>query len=488
MSFSPLETDILTLQKAMESGEITSEELTRYYLERINAYDQAGPKLNAIIAVNPNALADARRLDEERTTAGKRTSLHGIPVVVKDNFNTYDVPTTAGSVLLAENRPASDAFILNMLRMAGAVILAKTNLSEFACHGWTEGTLTGQTLNPYDLTRTPGGSSGGTGAAVAANFAVAGLGTDTANSVRSPASATNLVGFRPTTGLFSRGGILPVSKTQDSPGTLTRSVADAAVLFHYLIGYDPADPVTAEQVGKIPPSYWNSLTKDGLRGKRLGLLTNNSVCAPEVQTVLDAAIQLLRENGAEVIPVDIPELESGTIGDACDVQYYEFKEQLDLYFANAVNCPISSFQALVDSGRLFPGIAEFMADCAKVEDPETIQGYKDNLLAIQRSRLTAFNAMVKHRLDAFVYPHQKILVEMVGAKSQAGRNGIVASLLAFPAVTVPAGFSEPTADAPIGVPVGIEFMARPWSEPQLFEIAYAFEQVSKSRRLPPATP
>lgn len=488
MSYQPLEKDILELQQAMDAGELTSVELTQYYLGRIAAYDRQGPKLNAIITVNPNALADAAQLDEERRSSGKRSPLHGIPVVIKDNMDTLDMPTTAASTVLAENKPTRDAFIVAKLRAAGAVILAKTNLSEFACHGWTEGTLIGQTLNPYDLTRTPGGSSGGTGSAVAANFAAAGLGTDTVNSVRSPASATNLVGFRPTTGLFSRGGIMPVSKTQDSAGTLTRSVADAAALFDVCTGFDPADSASAEQVGKVPGTYTAYLKADGLRGKRLGLLINNCGCSPEVQAVMDTACEAIRAAGAEIIPVDVPEFEVGRVGDECDVQYFEFKEQMDAYLAEAENCPVESFQALSDSGKVFLEVGEFMEECTAVVAPDQIEDYKDRLLAIRRNRVLAFNVMAKYGLDAFLYPHQKILVQETGLRSQAGRNGMLASVMSFPAVTVPAGFSQPTADAPIGVPVGIEFMARPWDEPLLFEIASSFEHTAPSRKLPIVTP
>lgn len=488
MKFQPLEKSIMELQQAMENNEITSLELTKFYLDRIEEYDKKGPKLNSIVTINSNAIDDAIRLDAERKTKGKYSDLHGIPIVVKDNLNTFDMPTTASSVLLAENRPSDDAFIVNKLRAAGAVILAKTNLSEFACHGFTDGTLIGQTLNPYDLTRTPGGSSGGTGTAVAANFAAGGLGTDTVNSVRSPASATNLVGFRPSRGLLSRGGIIPVTETQDTAGTLTRSVSDAAILLDICVGFDPEDRVSAEQIKHVPPSYMDFLKADGLRNKRLGLLLNTLGNDPEVSEIMEESIKLMRENGAEIINIDVPEFEMSRLGDECDVQYYEFKEQLDKYFAKAVNCPVPNFQFLVDSGKLYPEIAEFMKECTEVINPRELEGYKNKLLNIIRNRNIAYYVMAKYKLDAFVYPHQNILVELVGLQSQRGRNGMLASTIGFPAVTVPAGFSRQTDEAPIGVPVGIEFMARRWDEPILFEIAYGFEQLLGSRRLPPKTP
>lgn len=484
MKFQPLEKSIMELQKAMEENEITSLELTEFYLDRIEKYDKKGPKLNSIVTINKQAINDAIKLDEDRKNKGKYSDLHGIPIVVKDNFNTFDMPTTASSVLLKENRPSYDAFIVNKLREAGAVIIAKTNLSEFACHGFTDGTLMGQTLNPYDLTRTPGGSSGGTGTAVAANFAAAGLGTDTVNSVRSPASATNLVGFRPSTGLLSRRGTIPVTETQDTAGTLTRNVSDAALLFDICVGFDPEDKASAEQIKHVPPSYTDFLKIDGLRNKRLGLISNILGNDADVREVMEQSIKLMRANGAEIVSIDVPEFEMSRISKECDVQYYEFKEQLGEYFEKASNCPVPNFQFLVDSGKLYPAIADFMDKCTEIANPIELEAYKDKLLNIIKNRKTAYYLMAKHKLDAFVYPHQNILVQHVGLQSQHGRNGMLASAIGFPAVTVPAGFSRKTYDAPIGVPIGIEFMARRWDEATLFEIAYGFEQLSISRRIP----
>lgn len=488
MKFQPLEKSIMELQQAMENNEITSLELTKFYLDRIEEYDKKGPKLNSIVTINSHAIEDAIRLDADRKTKGKYSNLHGIPIVVKDNLNTFDMPTTASSVLLAENRPSNDAFIVNKLRAAGAVILAKTNLSEFACHGFTDGTLIGQTLNPYDLTRTPGGSSGGTGTAVAANFAAGGIGTDTANSVRSPASATNLVGFRPSTGLLSRGGIIPVTETQDTAGILTRSVSDAAILLDICAGFDPEDKVSAEQIKHVPSSYTDFLKADGLYNKRLGLLLNTMGNDADVNEIMEESIKLMREKGAEIITIDVPEFEMSRINKECDVQYYEFKEQFDKFFAKALNRPVPNFQFLADSGKLHPAIDEFIKKCAEVVNPRELEGYKNKILNIIRNRNIAYYIMAKYELDAFVYPHQNILVQHVGLQSQQGRNGLLASTIGFPAVTVPAGFSKQTDEAPIGVPVGIEFMARRWDEPTLFEIAYGFEQLIARRRLPPTTP
>lgn len=488
MNFQPLEKNIFELQHAMEEGAISAVQLVDFYLGRIEAYDKQGPRINSIVTINSGARAEAEALDAERKLTGKRSALHGIPILVKDNIDTFDMPTTASSVLLAENRPTRDAFIVKKLREAGAIILAKTNLSEFACHGFTDGTLLGQTLNPYDLTRTPGGSSGGTGSAVAANFGTAGLGTDTVNSVRSPASATNLVGLRPTTGFLSRGGIIPVTETQDTAGFLTRSVADIALLMEICSGFDPADPATAKQDDKASTDYTSFLNVNGLAQKRLGLLTNNLGNDPEVRDKLTAALETIKEQGAEIIELNIPEFEVGLVGENCDVQLYEFKEKLNGYLASATNCPVQNFDQLVDSGKLYPIIAGFMAECATIDDPQSLTEYKDKLLNIAKNRDLAYYIMAQHQLDGFVYPHQKILVQAIGLNTQEGRNGMLASTLGFPAITVPMGFSTPTAEAPIGVPMGIEFMARPWAEATLLEIATGFEQNTRARRLPPFTP
>lgn len=473
MTYNPLEKSIIELQQAMDVGELTAQELTQFYLDRITELDTNGPRLNAISSVNADALKIAGELDRERQTSGKRSPLHGIPVVIKDNFFTKDMATTASSQLLADYHPTSDAELVRRLREAGAIILAKTNLSEFACHGWTDGTLMGQTLNPYDLTRTPGGSSGGSGTAVAANLSVAALGTDTANSVRSPASATCLVGFRPTTGLFSTEGVIPVSKTQDSPGTLTRTVTDAAVLFDYLASDD-----------ETRPSYLESLKDNGLKGKRIGLLTGNLGDDEAVVTVINLAVEMLQFGGAEVIPVDIPELDSDRVSKVSDVQVFEFQDELNAFIDSVGDWPIASFQDIVDSGKLYPPIQKFFERCASTEYPRDFEDYRQKLANIERNKTVTLEVMEKYALDGFVFPHQKILVEKIGALSQAGRNGILASTMGFPSVSVPAGFSTPSSTAPLGVPVGMEFLAKPGQEALLFEMAFAFEKQCQIRKQP----
>lgn len=485
MTFNPIEKSVIELQVAMEEGELSSVALTNYYLNRIDALDKKGPKLNAVVTINKSALEEAIRLDELRQTHGKLSELHGIPVIIKDNMDTFDMPTTASSQLMADNRPTKDAFIVKKLRDAGAIIIAKSNLSEFACHGFTDGTLIGQTLNPYDLSRTPGGSSGGTCVAVSANYAVCGLGTDTVNSVRSPASATNLVGFRPSTGLFSRAGIIPVSETQDTAGTLTRCVTDAAVLFDICYGFDPDDHLTAEQPLNRSTSFIECLKVDGLQNKRLGVITNLVGKDEAVLEIMASSVDRLREHGAEVIFLEIPEFDMMRLNKEADVQYFEFKRQMDQYFDSALNCPVPNFQYLADSGKLHPAIAKFIIECAKVEHPLASEEYKRRLLNNVQNRRLAYYLMAKHDIDAFVYPHQSILVQPISEQSQQGRNGLLASTIGFPAITVPGGFSAPNDNAPKGVPVGIEFMARRFDEAKLFEIAYGFEQARNNRRIPP---
>src|SRR6204780_4296196 len=305
------ESTISEVHAAYKSGTLTSVKLVQAYLDRIRACDQAGPKLNVVIFLNPRALEEAAALDEHFRKTGKFVGpLHGIPVLLKDNVNTKDMPTTGGSLSLAGYTPATDAAITQKLRSAGAIILAKVNLHEFAIWGETVSSIRGQTLNPYDLTRTPGGSSGGTGAGLAANFAVVGIGTDTVNSIRSPASANNIVGIRPTLGLVSRAGVIPYSFTQDAAGPLARTVTDAAKMLNVLVGYDPNDPATAWSVGHVEKDYIKFLKADGVKSKRIGVLRSffgNAPINEEVNTIANRAVENLRKSGATVVELSTPD-------------------------------------------------------------------------------------------------------------------------------------------------------------------------------------
>src|SRR5579871_4847203 len=302
--FDVMEKSIPELGAALDAGAVTSRGLVEAYLERIDAFDHAGPALNAMITINPHALADADALDAERRAGRRRGPLHGIPVVVKDNYDTADMPTTAGSMALVGSRPDRDAFQVRKLREAGAIILGKTNLHEFARGITTISSLGGQTRNPYDPTRNPGGSSGGTGAAVAADFAAAGLGTDTCGSIRYPAAHNNLVGLRPTLGLSSRSGIVPLAHSQDVGGPLARSVTDIAIMLDATVGADPDDPVTADAARHIPASYRASLDRDGLRGTRIGVLQPLFGREPEDQragSVVRTALDAMAQQGAQLV-------------------------------------------------------------------------------------------------------------------------------------------------------------------------------------------
>lgn len=481
--FTPYEKGIQEIQQALWTGETTSQQLVTYYLERIEKWDQGDKGVNALLCLNPQAMEQAERLDQARKEGSILGPLHGIPIVIKDNIDTADLPTTASCVELRENRPVKDAFLLQRLRAAGAILLGKTNLTEFARNGMSVGSLGGQTKNPYDLTRTPGGSSGGTGAAVAMNFAAAGLGTDTANSIRSPSSANSLVGLRPTVGLVSRTGLVPCTYKQDTAGPIAKYVYDCAVVLDACRGYDCQDTITATQLGKVPQSYLSGLAEDGLYEKRIGILMDNLGDDPDVLEVMETCFQKMEEAGAHLIQVSAPELETDRVFAECDVQRFETAISLNSYFSSVPGCPVKTLRELVEKGTLHPCVAEDLEACAQVENPYGEAFMRQLSRAARNTRITQ-NLFSKHRLDALCYPHQQVLAVKIGEPCQKKRNGIVASTMGFPAITVPGGFSKPDQNAPIGVPVGIEFMGLPFSEPLLLRIAYAFERLSMYRRPP----
>jgi len=364
-SFHVEEATVASIQQALRDKSLTCHALIQAYLDRITAYDHKGPSLDAILAPNPNALAEADRRDADYARSGPVGPLHCIPLVLKDNYNTADLPTTGGSAVLAGAQPKTDAFTVARLRKAGAIILGKSNMHEFALAGTTASSLGGQTLNPYDLTRTPGGSSGGTGAAVAANLALAGTGSDTVNSIRSPASANALVGIRPTKGLLSRAGIMPVSETQDAAGPIARTVADAARLLEVMAGYDPNDSSTAWSVGNTPASYTPFLEQANLRGVRIGLLKTMLGSRPEhqeVNAVIAAAVAAMQNEGAIVVEVDDPALSAAKLNAENDVQKYEFKGLINAYLASIPNAPAKSLADIIASGKFHkPSLESFLA-------------------------------------------------------------------------------------------------------------------------------
>jgi Asp-tRNA(Asn)/Glu-tRNA(Gln) amidotransferase A subunit family amidase len=487
------ETSIADIHRAFQAKRLTCHQLVELYLHRIEAYDRQAPALRAMLYINPDALKTADALDVKFRTSGLSGPLHCIPIVLKDNYDTADMPTTAGSKALADLRPEHDAFVVARLRQAGAVILGKTNLHELALAGTTVSSLGGQTLNPYDLSRTPGGSSGGTGAAVAANFAVAGTGSDTVNSIRSPASANSLVGIRPTRGLLSRAGIVPVSETQDAVGPIARSVADAARLLSVMAGYDPADPSTAWSVGNVPQDYAPFLKKDGLRGARIGVLRTMFGTGPEhaeVNRVMAAALAAMQRQGATLVEVDEPALEAGKLIADNDVQKYEFKVGFNAYLAGlGARAPVKTLAEFLQTGAFHkPSLEKFLLSAQGYENPSQEPDYKDRLVRNMLTRQTLMTVFASQRLDAVVYPLQKRLVVPLTESNQADRTGILASVTGFPAITVPAGFSTTTEAAPLGVPVGLDLLGRPWSEPTLLKLAYAFEQATHVRRPPRSAP
>lgn len=489
-TFNIMEAGIDDIQKALKSGEVTSEKLVEVYLSRIDKYDQKGPRLNSIITLNTKALSEAKALDKEFKEKGARGPLHGVPIILKDNFNTFDMPTSGGNKAMKESQSTTDAFLTKKLRDAGAIIIAKANLHELARAGYTMSSLGGQTLNPYDLTRTPGGSSGGTAVAIASNFAVVGMGSDTVNSVRSPSSADSLVGFRGTYGLLSRSGVIPSALTQDMAGPLTRTVSDLAYTLNVVAGVDPSDPVTKAAEGHIEKDYTKFLDKNGLKGKRIGVVREIVGKDPEVIKVFEKNLEVLKAQGAELVEITDANFNTGKISKECDVQVWESNPNLDEYLkALGDKAPIKTTKDLIATNTMDKSITKLMNDSqALYPNNLTDPAYKTALANGQKLRDLINKTFVENKLDAMVYPHQQVLVSKVVDNAQPGRNGILASIGMTPAITVPGGFSTISTDAPIGVPVGVEFMGKQWSEPTLISIAYAFEQATHARQVPKSTP
>jgi amidase len=491
-SFHVTKTSIGDIHKAMRAGTLTCHDLVQQYLNRIQAYDHQGPRINALLYINPKALQQANAMDVEYKRSGKLKPLGCIPIILKDNYDTADMPTTAGSILLKHAQPERDAFVVARLRERGALILGKANLQEFALGGITVSSLGGQTKNPYDLTRTPGGSSGGTGAAIAANFAAAGTGSDTGGSIRSPSSANSLVGLRPTAGLISRDGIVPISITQDTVGPITCTVADSAYMLDAMAGYDPNDPVTALSVGHIPPTYAAYLT-NGLKGARIGVLKTlfgSGADSEDVNQVMAKAIEALKKQGAQVVTVEDAALDTNDLLEKVNVEEFELRPNLNHYLQEqGSRVPVHSLAEIIASGKYDkPTLEKRMALAQSHEDSFSDPEYNKRRVKMEALKIEVANLMAQNHLDTLVYPYQKILVVPIGETFQPERNGILASVTGFPAIVVPAGFSAPTVSAPIGVPVGIEFLGRPWGEPELLRLAYGFEQATHARKPPESAP
>ena len=482
-SSDPFEKDLRGLQADMTARRMTAAELAQFYLDRIAAYDHDGPRLNAVLYVNPRALDEARTLDDERRRGRIRGPLHGIPVLLKDNFETRDMPTTGGSLALSGAVPRQDAFQVAKLRSAGALLLGKVNLHELALGLTTISSLGGQTLDAYDPTRAPGGSSGGSGVAVAANFAAFAMGTDTSGSIRIPSSHNAIVGLRPSAGLSSRTGIIPFGHTQDTGGPMARSVADIAIVLDATVGYDPADPVTGNARGRIPRTYTSSLRRDALKGARIGVLNELFGVAGDdapVATLVRRAVTEMTKQGATALDVAVPDLQAQLT--ASNLLSQELKFYLGDYFKQAPGARVSSFAAFLASGLYTPQLKPFL-ELANMQPDDylTSDDYRRRLAARDALTRGVVAVMDAGRLDAIVYPTTRRIAPPLGG-NQVGSNAGLSAQTGMPAITVPAGF---TAE---GFPVGIELLARPFGEPTLIALAYSYEQATHHRTPPPIAP
>ncbi len=479
--FEVAEASIPALQDAMQSGRVTSRALVEAYMARIHAYDAQGPKLNAIIWTNKNAIRDAEALDRERAQKGPRGPLHGIPVIVKDNYNTTDIPTTAGSIALAGFIPNRDAFQVRKLREAGAVIIAKSNMHELASGITTISSLGGQTRNPYNPARNAGGSSGGTGAAITASFAAIGMGSDTCGSIRIPSSHNNLVGLRPTKGLSSIDGIVPLSATQDVAGPLARSVTDLAITLDATIGEDPEDPATHLAPGQTRPKFTSMLKADGLRGMKLGTLKSLFGDATEDQEaarIVNTAVDAMKTEGAASVEVPMPELTEMLRNSS--VIDLEFREDFEGYLKKFPGAPVRTLQELLDAGLVHTAIEGTMRRKLAVKGRESDE-YKTAMAKRTTLQQAILKVMKDENLDALVYPTMRRKAAIIG-EPQNGSTCQLSASTGFPAISLPAGFT------PDGLPIGIELLGAPLDDGKLVGMAYAFEQSTHHRRAPALTP
>jgi amidase len=490
------EATIAELQSGMAGGKYTAHSLARKYLDRIDSVDKHGPAINSVIELNPDALSIANDLDKERKAKGPRGPLHGIPVLIKDNIDTHDrMTTTAGSLALGGSIPLQDSSVARKLREAGAVILGKTNLSEWAnfrsshsSSGWSG--RGGQTKNPYVLDRNPCGSSSGTGAAIAANLAAIGVGTETDGSVVCPSNANSLVGIKPTVGMISRAGIVPISHSQDTAGPMCRTVTDAAILLGALSGVDPRDGAT-----KLPPGmaqapgwyYARVLDANGLQGARIGVHRKGFGFNDAVDKLMNDCIDIMKKRGAIIVdPADIPT--QGKFDDSeLEVLLYEFKADLNSYLASlGPRAPVKSLKEIIDFNeqyrdREMPYFGQDLFIKAQAKGPLTDKAYRDALAKDQRmSRKEGIDfVMDKNKLEALIAPTggPAWTTDWVNGDHFTGGYSTASAVAGYPHITVPAGYV-------FGLPVGISFFGRAWSEPTLIKFAYAFEQATKARRVP----
>ena len=470
------ELTIAQYHDALLDGKLTAEELVRFYLDRIERYDG---KIKSIISINPNAIEEAKVCDEQILQYAGKTDLlreqialnlplYAVPVLVKDNIETEELPTTAGSLSLKDFSTGKDAEIIKRLKKAGAIILAKTNLHEFAIWGETISSIKGQTLNPWDLSRTPGGSSGGTGAALAANFGLVGLGTDTVNSIRSPSSANHLFGIRPTVGLVSDHGIVPYSLTQDTAGPMARDLDDAKLVLSVISGKTFSKPE--------PNKCW----RIGLLRSFYGTEPINAAVKKVMEAVYENWLQLQNSRGAVQLVELEDKIDSAALVSEVSVHLYELKAHLNAYL-ESVNAPYSSIQAILESGLYHPGIKENLEIANRLDINS--EEYKERMKkreALQNQLRAIFE---REQLDAIIFPHQQQLVCKVG-EAQKQRNGALAAISGFPSILIPELAEERSADAPLGVPVGFELFGLPNSENKLLAIASLYQNKFSLSRKP----
>ncbi|MFD2514776.1 amidase [Pontibacter locisalis] len=486
-----VELEITQLQQKYKDGTLTSKEVVQAYLNRIEQIDKNGPALSSIIAVNPDAVQIAEELDKERKEGKVRGPLHGIPVVLKDNIDTHDkMPTTAGSRALADSYPLQDSYLAKQLREAGAVIIGKANLSEWAnfrgelsTSGWSG--LGGQTKNPYVLSRNPCGSSSGSAVAVAANLTVLAIGTETNGSIVCPSHASGIVGIKPTVGLISRSGVIPISSTQDTPGPMARTVRDAAIGLGAMVGVDPADEKTLDSQGKFYKDYTQFLKADGLKGKRIGFYKAPLGVNYKVDSLMYKAVDFLKSQGAEI--VEINEISSPGVGNqSFEIMLYEYKHGLNEYFKSlGPDARIKSIEDLIafnkaDTLELQHFNQRYLEMAQKKGDLNSKE-YKEALAKLMKgTREEGLDkVMDKHKLDAIVAPTggPAWKTDLVNGDSFQLGSSSPAAQAGYPAITVPMGF--------VGeLPVGISFFGRAWSEPVLLEIAYGYETGTKHRKAP----
>ena len=487
------EITISELQDGMNSGKFTARSLVEKYKTRIDEIDKHGPAINSVIELNPDALAIAEELDRERKAKGKRGPLHGIPIMIKDNIDTADrMMTTAGSLALVGSKPPKDSFVVQKLRAAGAVILGKTNLSEWAnirsshsTSGWSG--RGGLTRNPYALDRNACGSSSGSGAATSANLCAAAIGTETDGSIVCPSSSNGLAGIKPTVGLVSRSGIIPIAHTQDGAGPMCRTVRDAAIVLGALTGIDPDDAATAASAGKSPPDYAQFCDPNGLKGARIGVARKYFGFNDAVDALMEQSLDAMKKQGATLVdPADIE-----TFGKFDESELlifmYELKADLNAYLARlGSNAPVHTLKEIIEFNeknrqKEMPYFGQDLFVKAEAKAPPTEKAYLDAIEKNhQLARTEGIDAVMdKHRLDALVAPTAgpAWLTDLINGDHAAGGSSNAAAVAGYPNINVTAGFI-------FGLPVGISFFGRAWSEPTLIRIAYSFEQTTKARQAP----